>query len=157
MNRITYLCLVLSCFVAIELDAQDLAQPSDLIGTWHNQKDQEDPSQLVITSYDSTTATISGYFLSPSGTEGGSFPLTGLVNRRSLTAAEQKEEKHQALSVSFSVFWKDYGSITSWTGICFEKAGQLQLNTNWMLVRSVTDYEWDHVLTGYDLFTKREE
>ncbi|MEM6298166.1 MAG: avidin/streptavidin family protein [Bacteroidota bacterium] len=126
----------------------------DLIGTWQNQKDPNDPSKLIIESYDSVTAVISGYFSSPSGTDGDSFPLTGVVNSRPLKESENTTEKHQALAVTFSVRWDEYGSITSWTGVCFEKNGVLELNTNWLLVRSVTDYEWDHVLAGYDLFVK---
>lgn len=144
--------LFMLCFTA---SAQFDLTGRDLLGMWYNQKDKDDPSRLVIESFDKKTGEIRGHFLSPSGTDGGHYKLQGWVNSRVMSEEEKTAEKHQSLSVTFSVYWDKYGSITSWTGVCFKKDGDIQLNTNWMLVRPVTDYEWDHILTGYDLFVKQ--
>lgn len=146
---LTFLWLTHVCWSQFDVQA------NDLIGTWQHQKSEENPSQLVIESVDSITLEINGYFSSPSGTDGSEFALKGVVNVPSKKTSTDTT-RHQALAVNFSVQWKDYGSITSWTGICFKKENRLHLNMQWLLVRAVSDYEWDHVLTGYDLFVKEE-
>lgn len=115
----------------------------DVIGTWHNGLG----STLVISKVDSTTGDITGHYRSPSGTKGEKFPLTGWVNH-----ANQVTGKDNVMPIAFTVRWGKYGSITSWTGFYRVKDGTPTITTFWNLVRSNSDFSWDHLLTGSDIF-----
>lgn len=120
------------------------AKPScgDLKGDWIN----ELGSTLTITSVDKD-GKILGTYMSPSGTSGGAAPLIGWTNSLPPVAGQ-----NNATIVSFSVNWGSYGSVTSWSGTCFNVGGKSTIKTVWNLVRSNSSYEWDHILTNSDIF-----
>jgi hypothetical protein len=113
-------------------------------GEWKNQLN----STLSITSYDAATGQLSGTYISPSGGGTSKFPLVGWLN-----VLAPQPSKHNVTIVSFSVRWGTFGSVTSWTGTCVDVSGTARLTTLWQLGRSNSDFEWDHVLAGTDLFS----
>lgn len=116
----------------------------NLKGSWKNQQG----STLEINSFDDNTGEIRGKYRSDSGTDGNFFPLIGWVNSR-----KPEVEKDHAIAISFSVRWGEIGSITSWSGTCKQdESGNPEIKTIWNLVRPVTDYEWDHILTNTATF-----
>jgi hypothetical protein len=123
-----------------------------LLGKWKNQLG----STLDIQKIDATTGAITGTYQSPSGGGTTDFPLIGWVNSR---AATQKEKDFYGTpnvvqGVSFTVRWGSIGSITAWVGQCEAASdGASTLVTMWNLVRPVSGFSWDHVLSGSDRFT----
>lgn len=115
------------------------------VGAWKNHLGK--PSTLTFKSIDSKTGSISGTYTSPSGTGGQDYPLIGWMNQGVTTSG-----KDNAVILSFSVRWGSYGSVTSWTGVCRTVNNQSILSAMWFLGRPVTDFEWDHVLSGQDTF-----
>ena len=115
------------------------------VGAWRNHLTR--PSTLTIKSADTNSGRISGTYSSPLGTGGQDYPLVGWMNR-----AVAVTGKDGAVILSFSVRWGSYGSVTSWTGVCRTTNNQSVLSAMWFLGRSVTDFEWDHVLSGQDIF-----
>ena len=85
--------------------------------------------------------------MSPSGTSGESFPVVGWLN-----ALQPNSAGDNATIIALSVRWGKYGSVTSWTGICKAASNGPVLNAQWLLGRSNSSFEWDHVLTGSDIF-----
>ncbi len=139
---ITPLALLAFSTPASAASAPTCANP---IGAWTNHLSQ--PSTLTIKSVDSSTGEIVGTYRSPSGTGGQDYPLIGWMNQA--TAGSGKDS---AVILSFSVRWGSYGSVTSWTGVCRTTNSQSVLSAMWFLGRAVTDFEWDHVLSGQDTF-----
>ena len=117
----------------------------NLVGKWKNQLG----STLDITTQDATTGQIAGTYQSPSGTAGQKFPLIGWVNE-----AKPAVGKDHATTVAFTVRWGLHGSITSWTGICITVDGLEQLQMQWHLARSNSDFTWDHIITNKDVFVR---
>ena len=109
------------------------------VGLWVNQMG----SKLKIKAVDATTGAVSGEYQTKTGA-GGWFPLNGWVNSLPPNSA-----KDNAKIISFSVRWGSVGSITSWSGFC---RGTAEFRTVWNLGRPITDFEWDHILTGADNF-----
>lgn len=133
--------ILLSVFTLPAFAAKpDCANP---IGSWENQLG----STLTINSVDPNTGLVTGTYQSPSGTTGEQFPLIGWTNK-----APVQPGKDNATLVSFSVRWGSYGSITSWSGLCREENGLATIQALWHLARSNSQYVWDHVLTGNDVF-----
>lgn len=83
------------------LGAQNCAQP---YGKWVN----ENGSVLEITER-SEQGLLQGTYQSHEGTEGQEFTVLGWW------------PQGDTVAVSFSVYWKAYGTITSWTGMCRDK------------------------------------
>lgn len=119
---------------------------SDMSGTWVNQLG----STMDITYVDPATNMISGTYISPSGTSGNEYPLTGWVN--SLPPLPNGNNAHV---ISFSVRWGDHGSITAWTGTCTNVKNTPTISTIWNLVRSNSQFVWDHIYTNSDIFTPK--
>jgi hypothetical protein len=134
--------LVSTCSVA-RAQTVDTATCENMVGTWHNQLG----STLKIASIDAVTGRVEGSYMSPSGTEGQKFPLSGWINSQAPQAG-----RHNAKVISFSVQWGAYGSITAWTGYCETINNSATITTLWHLVRSNTAYRWDHILTNSDVF-----
>lgn len=121
------------------------------IGVWKNQLG----STLTISTLDASTGKLSGTYISPSGTAGSSVELTGWINNFAPITG------NTVTAIAFSVQWGKYGSITSWTGTCENNASSDEkikiptIKTIWNLVRSSSQYSWDHILTNSDVFTPR--
>lgn len=124
-----------------ESTASATAKPTcaNVVGAWKNQLG----SKMNIKSVVAATGAITGEYQTASGA-GGWYPLVGWIN-----SVPNVPGKNNAKIVSFSVRWGNVGSVTSWTGVCH---GADDLKTVWNLGRPVSDYEWDHVLTGADNF-----
>lgn len=111
---------------------------ASLPGAWQN----ENGSVLQIDSI-SDNKQIHGIYKSSTGVDGRIFDLNGWVNN---TAGEDP------IVIAFSVHWKDYGSITSWTGYCIEVATNAEIHTLWHLVRPHVEHHWEHVITNKSIF-----
>ncbi len=116
---------------------------SNPVGVWKNQLG----STLTITSV-SSGGLVSGTYISPSGTQGDAYPLTGWTN----TASPQSNGDHADL-ITFTVRWGGIGSITSWSGVCKQVNSVPTITAPWYLTRSNSQYSWDHTLAGQDVFT----
>lgn len=125
-----------------------------LTGEWSN----ELGSTLHITNVDKKSGQISGTYTSPSGTSGNSVRMIGWMNAKSSAAKITKESPilSRMVVVSFSVNWGDYGSVTSWSGVCSTKEGQSTIKTIWNLARTVDSYDWDHIITNSDTFVPKK-
>lgn len=144
------LVLIFGCFATIAAanarDASVQKAIATLKGVWIN----ELGSTLNITYVYGRTLQIKGNYRSPSGTLGAQYPLSGVFNLSPMVSG-----KHNAIVVSFTVHWGDVGSVTTWNGF-YSADGSGQIIGQWLLVRPVTNYVWDHIWTGQDRFTKKE-
>lgn len=128
----------LMLLIAYSISAQDCQNPE---GTWVN----ELGSALIIEKI-SDEGEIIGRYASSTGVDGKVFPLIGFVN----VNAEYPDE----VNISWSVRWKGYGSITSWTGYCIDDERQPKIKTIWNLVRSGKEYDWERIITNSSVFVK---
>ena len=144
--RISTLLAGLLLILAALFASQGSPEPAcgELVGQWINQSN----SRLTIAEV-LPSGQLKGTFVSPSGAGESSFPLIGWVNRG------QPGPGSNVTVVSFAVRWEALGSITSWTGICYRNGSTPTLKTLWHLARPNSEYLWDHVLTGSDVFTPR--
>ena len=110
------------------------------IGSWKN----ELQSIMTIQSYDTATGAITGTYQSPSGGGSTNFALTGWINTNQPSGGSNSKT-----AIAFSVYWGKFGSITAWAGTCSNN----QINALWHLTRTVSDFDWDHVLAGGDIFS----
>jgi hypothetical protein len=117
---------------------------SGLVRKWTN----ELGSTLEIQSIDPATGKLTGTYASPSGTTGQTFPLVGAVNYE-IPGPNQ----NNAVVVTFSVHWGSYGSITTWNGTFKPNSQPAKIRTQWILVRSNSNQDWDHTLLGSDIFS----
>ena len=124
------------------------AATKSLVGEWVN----ELGSPLKITDIDLSSGQISGIYKSASGTSGKSYPLIGWVNYQI-----PRQGGDNAVVVCFSVHWGEYGSVTTWNGIYYPQDPNPEIKTQWLLVRSNTKFEWDHVLTGSSTFVPKTD
>ncbi len=140
---------LLVLFLGVFLVATDVhaGKPTceNLTGEWIN----ELGSTLTISKI-GKDGKIDGTYASPSGTGGKPVALIGWSNSLS-----PKAGKDNVRVVSFSVHWGDYGSVTSWSGACSIKEGKPTISTIWNLVRSNSDFAWDHILTNSDNFNPK--
>jgi Avidin family len=144
------LVLIFGCLATTAManarDASIQKAAAALKGVWIN----ELGSTLNITNIYGRTLQIKGNYRSPSGTLGSQYPLNGVFNVSPMVSG-----KHNAVVVSFTVHWGDIGSVTAWNGF-YSADGSGQIIGQWLLVRPVTNYVWDHIWTGQDRFTKKE-
>ena len=115
-------------------------------GQWVNEKG----SVLTFDNADKASGSLTGSYISSTGTEGSRYPLIGWYNH-----SKAVKGKNNATSISFSVRWGSHGSITSWTGTCSIKNGKPSISAIWNLVRSNSDYAWDHMLTNHIIFVPK--
>ena len=120
---------------------QTKTKSQSIIGQWEN----ELGSTLAISSLDTLTGQIGGYYISPSGTEGYRYPLVGWVNM-----PEPKEGLDNVWVITFTVQWGGYGSLTAWSGTI--NMDDYTIHTLWHLVRANTKFSFEHTLTGNDNF-----
>src|SRR5262249_6606461 len=128
--------------------AQDASIQSKLIGKWtqHYTGMTLEGATLNITSVDSATGQLKGKWTPPSGPAGGKeFEVLGWVS-----SAPPRDKLDNVITVSFSVSLTTYGSITSYTGYFKD----IKITVSWFNIKPNTTYEWDHISTGQDIFTK---
>jgi hypothetical protein len=104
---------------------------------------------LEIRNYDAATGTISGRYISNSGTT-GSHPMVGWINSARSETSDSKG--NHAEVVTFAVHWGSVGGVSAWTGTCAVNlhSGLEQISALWHTTRPDTGFEWDHTLTGAD-------
>src|SRR6267378_2339306 len=89
---------------------------------------------------------LSGKWIPPSGPAGGKeFEVIGWVS-----SAPPRDKAHNVITISFSVSLTTYGSITSYTGYFKDN----KITASWFNIKPNSAYEWDHISTGQDIFTK---
>jgi len=142
---------LLSGCVAIEAKPPTCIQP---LGKWND----EVKSVIEIKTYDTATGAISGEYISRSGA--GSWPMVGWINSapaESNTPGKAGKGNHADV-FTLMVRWGDRGSITAWTGTCGVnlQSGLAQISTLWHTSRPNTGFEWDHTLTGSEVFVPTE-
>jgi len=142
---------LLSGCVAIEAKPPTCIQP---LGKWND----EVKSVIEIKTYDTATGAISGEYISRSGA--GSWPMVGWINSapaESNTPGKAGKVNHADV-FTLMVRWGDRGSITAWTGTCGVnlQSGLAQISTLWHTTRPNTGFEWDHTLTGSEVFVPTE-
>lgn len=118
-------------------------QSQNFTRTWKNQLG----STLKIEKHDTLSGRIEGYYISPIGTTSNQYELVGWINE-----VKQGEDNNNVAVINFIVNWKEYGSLTSWTGYYEYKNGIPIITTQWHLARSVTNQPFEHILTGSDVF-----
>jgi hypothetical protein len=142
---------LLSGCVAIEAKPPTCAQP---LGKWND----EVKSVIEIKTYDTATGAISGQYISRSGA--GSWPMVGWINSApAASSAVGKAGKGDHADVfTLAVRWGDRGSVTTWTGTCAvnSQSGLAQIYTLWHTARPNTSLEWEHTLTGSEVFVPIE-
>lgn len=127
------LCLIFSLFLvsACIADAQDVSP--EIAGEWVNERGSS--VNFVVTE-----GLLSGYYNTQLGNPDpkSRFPLTGFIEGDQLT---------------FTVNFKGYGSLTSWTGQISEDENGPYIRTLWHLTRDVPDAEededlWSSIIAG---------
>lgn len=126
--------------ISILLLSSLFAQAQDLEGHWQN----ELGSVLVIDSLDADGA-LYGSYRSSSGTDGRVFPLIGHWNKKS---------SDESYAISFTVHWKDYGSITAWSGYTDEDENGPIIKTLWHLVRPGAGEPWERIIANSSTFRR---
>ena len=125
--------LVSACVLTIQF----IGLSQDIKGAWIN----ELGSILAIDSI-AANGVIIGSYISSSGVDGKVFRLTGAVNRGS----------SPVISISFSVLWDGYSSITSWTGYIDTDQQGRYIKTMWHLVRPDEVEPWERIITNSSTF-----
>jgi len=120
--------------------AQSCSNPT---GKWVNELN----STLTVSHKDPQSGLLRGTYISPSGTEGQTFPLIGWFN----TAPPVSGQDNTTL-ITFSVNWGSQGSITAWSGLCTEVNGVPTISALWHLTSANATFSWSHVLSGLDTF-----
>ena len=148
----TRLLLLACCFAVIgslsHSQAQDTSIPARLTGKWmqHYSGMSLEGANLIITSVDSSSGRIMGKWIPPSGPAGGKeFEIIGWVS-----SAPPRDKADNVITISFSVSLTTYGSITSYTGYFKDH----KITASWFNIKPNSIFEWDHISTGQDIFTK---
>lgn len=101
---------------------------------------------IEIASLDQATGRLSGTYVPPSGPAVGQrFELVGWIS-----SAPPQEKADNVITVAFTVSLAAYGSISSETG--YIKDGKIY--AMWHNVRPNAAYDWAHIATGEDIWTK---
>ena len=121
---------------------------AQLMGKWtqHYTGMSLQGATLNITSVDSVTGELKGKWIPPSGPASGKeFDVVGWVS-----SAQTREKLDNVITISFSVSLTTYGSITSYTGYFKDN----KIIASWFNIKPNSTYEWDHISTGQDIFTR---
>ena len=147
LRAVLGLALLSSC-VAIQAKPPTCAQP---VGKWYD----ELKSVVEIETYDATTGAISGRYIARSGA--GAWPLVGWINSTPAGSSAPGKGDH-AHVFTLLVRWGDRGSTSAWTGTCSvnSQSGLAQISTLWHTARPNTTLEWEHTLTGAEVFVPVE-
>lgn len=149
-NVLSFLCLSLVVLfspgsgIAAALD-KSLAEK--LVGKWKQEMigARTGGAIISITAVDAM-GRISGKYIPPSGPAGGQeFDLIGWIS-----SAAPQEKADNVITVSFTVSLSTYGSISSETGYLRDN----KIFAMWHNVRPNTAYDWAHIATGEDVWTK---
>jgi Avidin family len=131
-----------------------IAAPSEdslagkLIGKWTQEMIGAHTGGAIIniTAVDAATGRITGKYILPSGPAvGKEFDVTGWVS-----SAPPQEKADNVVTVSFTVSLSTYGSISSETGYLKDN----KIFAMWHNVRPNAAYDWAHIVTGEDIWTK---
>ena len=143
------LMLLACCVIALSSVAQSQVPATftqaQLMGKWtqHYRGMSLQGATLNITSVDSVTGQLKGKWTPPSGAAvGKEFDVVGWVS-----SAPPREKLDNVITISFSVSLTTYGSITSYTE-------DNKITTSWFNIKPNSTYEWDHISTGQDIFSK---
>ena len=145
--------VLLACCVIVLSNVSPSQVPAtsiqaQLMGKWtqHYTGMSLQGATLNITSVDSVTGQLKGKWTPPSGAAvGKEFDVVGWVS-----SAPPREKLDNVITISFSVSLMTYGSITSYTGYFKDN----KITASWFNIKPNTIYEWDHISTGQDIFTK---
>ncbi|CAM2070593.1 hypothetical protein SCOR_34780 [Sulfidibacter corallicola] len=118
----------------------------NLQGDWVNELES------VIT-INKVTETGPGYgtfegLYKPPGSAGKVFALSGLYN-------DVAGSGHQAKALTFSVQWRDWGTLTTWACTCQEVNGVPTLKSVLHIIRANADVAWSHVTTNTETFVPK--
>jgi hypothetical protein len=133
---------------AVTAAAADDSLPGKLIGKWTQEMigARTGGAIINITAVDAATGRITGKYVPPSGPAGGKeFEVTGWVS-----SASPQEKTDNVVTVSFTVSLSTYGSISSETGYLKDN----KIFAMWHNVRPNAAYDWAHIVTGEDVWTK---
>ena len=137
MKRLIYLT-AFALSACTSASAEDVA----LSGQWVNERG----SAVTFTDNDGL---LSGYYNTQLGNPdpASRFPLTGFI---------------EGDQVTFTVNFKGYGSLTSWTGQMSEDEDGSYIRTLWHLTRDVPDAEedddlWSSIIAGNATFRPRQD
>lgn len=101
---------------------------------------------INITAVDPKTGHITGKYYPPSGpAKGQEFNVTGWIS-----SAPPQPNAHNVVTISFTVSLVTYGSLSTETG--YLKDGKIY--AMWFNVRPNAAYDWAHIVTGEDIWTK---
>ena len=145
--------VLLACFVIVLSSVAPSQVPAtsieaELVGKWtqHYTGMSLQGATLNITSVDSVTGQLKGKWTPPSGAAvGKEFDVVGWVS-----SAPPREKLDNVITISFSVSLTTYGSIASYTGYFKDN----KITVSWFNIKPNTTYEWDHISTGQDIFTR---
>ena len=120
-------------FLLSACSAEAQNSPPDVDGTWVNERG----SSVTFSTRDGL---LSGHYNTQLGNPDPAtrFPLTGFIEGDQMT---------------FTVNFKGYGSLTSWTGQMSEDADGVYIRTLWHLTRDVPDAKededlWSSIIAG---------
>ncbi|GGX67769.1 hypothetical protein GCM10011309_16800 [Litorimonas cladophorae] len=133
--------LLLSACGAQAQNAEPESPVAEVAGAWVNERG----SSVTFTE---NAGLLSGYYNTQLGNPdpASRFPLTGFIEGDQLT---------------FTVNFKGYGSLTSWTGQISEDAEGVYIRTLWHLTRDVPDAQeeddlWSSIIAGPATFRRAD-
>jgi hypothetical protein len=151
MKRIIPLLLVCSfSFVLVSATAAPIDEnlKKAVMGKWKQEMvgARTGGAIIEIASLDQATGRMIGTYVPPSGPAVGQrFELIGWIS-----SAPPQEKADNVTTIAFTVSLATYGSISSETG--YLKDGKIY--AMWHNVRPNTTYDWAHIATGEDIWTK---
>ena len=152
MKRIIPTVLLLILFPGVHSSSAtppDKAVIDYLVGKWVQEMvgARTGGAIINITAVDPETGRINGKYIPPSGPAGGKeFDVVGWVS-----SAPPQEKADNVITISFTVSLSTYGSISSETGYLKDK----KIYAMWHNVRPNTSYDWAHIATGEDIWSKQ--
>jgi Avidin family len=129
--------------------AEDSSLPAKFLGKWKQEMvgARTGGAVIDITAVDAATGRVTGKYIPPSGAAAGKeFDLAGWVS-----SAPPMEKADNVITVSFTVSLSTYGSISSETGYLKDN----KIFAMWHNVRPNAAYDWAHIATGEDIWTKQ--
>jgi hypothetical protein len=145
-----FLLVVCSSLVALPAQAGPIDQSlkNAVLGKWKQEMvgARTGGAIIEIASLDQETGRLTGTYVPPSGAAVGQrFDLVGWIS-----SAPPQEKADNVTTVAFTVSLAAYGSISSETG--YLKDGKIY--AMWHNVRPNAAYDWAHIATGEDIWTK---
>src|SRR5205085_4516079 len=127
---------------------QDTSLQNKLVGKWTQEMvgARTGGAILNITAVDPATGRITGKYIPPSGPAvGKEFDVVGWIS-----SAPPQEKADNVITVSFTISLTTYGSISSETGYLKDN----KIFAMWHNVRPNAAYDWAHIATSEDIWTK---